>query len=158
MASTNTEPTPQMNTYEDGIPGFPMPLHMPPDTLPHVADLPPPVHIYTIPPPLRKLVTLDLAVIHSRTTSVDDLRNFIKCFHHTIPRVRMACKAELVNSFIYYIVPILRQPHVFDSERGIIYSFDVPFQIELQEAPDAGEVGNDNQNGEAGHEGAANAA
>ncbi|EGF97693.1 uncharacterized protein MELLADRAFT_69832 [Melampsora larici-populina 98AG31] len=112
----------------------------------HITALPPPIHIYTIPVHLRDLVTLDISVIHSRSATTANIRELLKCFHHTIPRVRMQTKPQLVDSFIYYVVPILRQLHVFDRERGIIYSFDVPFQIELQPVPepqanDAGDGG-----------------
>lgn len=152
MATFNTGPTPPLNPGEPEEPVFPIP----PNNLPHVAGLPPPVHIYNIPIHLRRLVTMDLAVIHHRATTASDLRELIKCFYSTIPRVRMATKAELVNSFIYYIVPILHRPHIFDREGGHLYSFDVPYQIELQDEPEDTAAGsNDNQDGEAA-QGAAN--
>ncbi|EGG00783.1 uncharacterized protein MELLADRAFT_111469 [Melampsora larici-populina 98AG31] len=112
-----------------------------------VADLPPPVHIYTIPLNLRYLVTLDLRVLQQRITTADDLREFLKCFYHTIPHLRHATKPELIGCFMYYILPILQAPKVYDEARGIIYSFDVPFQIELAPEPVAGNAGNDGHNG-----------
>ncbi|EGF98817.1 uncharacterized protein MELLADRAFT_69035 [Melampsora larici-populina 98AG31] len=112
-----------------------------------IADLPPPIHIYDIPVHLRHLVTLDLSVLHHRTTTTENLRDSLKCFYHTIPHVRMLTKSNLIESFIYYIVPILRSPKVFDEERGILYIFDVPFLIELGPDPDAGEANNDGNNG-----------
>ncbi|EGG01639.1 uncharacterized protein MELLADRAFT_66841 [Melampsora larici-populina 98AG31] len=102
-----------------------------------IAALPPPTHIYNIPSHLRELVTLDISVIQHRNSTTNNLRELLKCFHHdTIPRIRLQTKLQLVDSFLYYVVPILRSPHVFDKDRGIIYSFDVPYQIELQQEPE----------------------
>lgn len=140
--SNNPEPTPEVQANEPVFEGPPPIPHLPGG----VESLPPPVHIYDIPVHLRRLVTLDLSVIQSRRTTTNDLRDLIKCFHHTIPRIRLQCKEALVDSFLYYVVPILCNPHVFDRDRGIIYAFDVPFQIELEEEPDAGEGGNNNNN------------
>lgn len=117
------------------------------------SSLPAPIHIYDIPVHLRRLVTLDISVVQGRATTTNDLRELLKCFHHTIPRIRMQTKPQLIDSFIYYVVPILRSPHVFDSDRGILYSFDVPFDIELEHEPEAhaGDAGNGGLNQGAAH-------
>ncbi|KAH9809646.1 hypothetical protein DFH28DRAFT_904325 [Melampsora americana] len=114
-----------------------------------VADLPPPVHIYTIPLHLRYLVTLDLGVLQNQSTSIQDLRDFISCFYHTIPRLRLDTKPHLMDCFIYYIVPILQSPKIYDEDRGIIYSFDVPFQIQLAPEPEAGNAAGNGENNDA---------
>ncbi|EGG07559.1 uncharacterized protein MELLADRAFT_105512 [Melampsora larici-populina 98AG31] len=140
--SSTTEPTPEIQANKPVFEGHP-PL---PVNLGSIENLPPPVHIYSIPVHLQRLVTLDLSVIHSRATTANDLRDFIKCFYHTISCLCLQRKAVLLDAFIYYVVPILCKPHIFEREPGIFYSFNVPLQIELQEEPGAGEVGNNNNN------------
>lgn len=141
-AASDPEPTPQV---QPNPPFFD--VHLPaPEILGGIGDLPAPIHIYDIPVHLRRLVTLDLTILNQRTTTTNDIRDFIKCFYNTIPRARMETKVQLIDSFFYYVVPIIRAPHVFNYQRGIFYSFDVPFNIELQEEPGTGEVGNNNNN------------